>query len=147
MKIKKTSLFLFIGLVIGILLGLVISLSYLKYYPEYKQKSEINSYKKKLVDSIICEYNCPLQEQNNSGKIQMIPEANCVETCTKDFKSLPNLYSNENLNQDNFIVEIQNVITECKKRSTQNFVLNNTEFFPCNAQELSKLSEKFSYLK
>ncbi len=146
MKLKKTSIFLIIGLILGLIIGIIGSMAYLKYYPQNKQNSEINSYKKKLIDSIICEYNCPLVEQNNFGKIQLIPESTCVESCTKDFKALPNLYSKEQLNEDNFIVEIQNVITDCKKRSTQNLILNNTEFFPCNAQELSRLSEKYSYL-
>ncbi|PIN89539.1 hypothetical protein COU57_06095 [Candidatus Pacearchaeota archaeon CG10_big_fil_rev_8_21_14_0_10_32_14] len=147
MKLKKTSMFLVTGLILGLIIGIIASISYLKYYPEYKQKSEINSYKKKLIGSIICEYNCPIIEQNISGKIQLIPDSSCVESCTKDFKALPNLYSNEQLNGDNYILEVQNVITECKKQSTQNFILNNTEFFPCNSRELSKLSDKFDYLK
>jgi len=78
--------------------------------------------------------------------MEMIPEQTCVESCTKDFKSLTKTYTNEEMNKDGFIASIQNVLSTCKAENTKNGMLNNTEYFSCNKDRFKILKDKYSYL-
>lgn len=120
-----------------------------QYIPAQKRASELQEFRKSLYDSVLCEYKCPLTLQKYKNTTQLLPEQNCVQTCTADFKvksEIINVTQIE-LNSDPLIKDISKVISACKSASIgQNNTLNNTFFFNCSVEEIDKLKDNYNYL-
>ncbi len=134
----------------------VFAISYLifNYIPNHKQATEIHSYKKALYDSVLCQYQCPLIEQNYNNKTVNAPNASCVQECSTTFKNKQlegQSFSDKDLLDDNLIKDIQSVIGNCKNESIiQNGNLPSVDSnkpFPCSITRLNSLKDKSPYLK
>ena len=144
---KRT--FMLSVLIILILIGL--ALYFLIYYPEQQKQSEINLYKKALFDSILCQYECPPENITALNQTQLLPNRNCVVECINQLKEKgyeKNQYSNEELTQDNFAVDIETIIINCRK----NNIFNDTQtpdaekITLCAIEGLRTLRQTYNYL-
>ena len=138
-----------IAVVLILIISIVIYYEY-KYLPEQNKKIKILEYKKEFYNSILCEYNCPLKLQEYKNKTQLLPEAVCVKSCTKDFKKNNNstAFSSIDLNQDNLIIDINKLVQDCKKQSLNSTTLSidNSVLFSCSVKSLKTLRQKYDYL-
>ena len=122
------------------------------YYPKIVKASKVDSFKKVAFDSIVCQYSCPLEEQEFKNKTQMLPNTECVTQCASAFqhdKLKYNDLTDKDLNNDNLIKDIPKLIDNCRTNSLINgtFQLENEKYFPCVSQNLETLKEQYSYLK
>ena len=132
-KIRKSTLYISIALLALILSSL---LFYSIYLPKKSFNDDLNFYKKSLFDSTLCQYSCPLQEQEFQGRSQFFPLRPCVQKCLEDLAAL-NLdgtkFSDQDLGNDNLIKDLGDSISNCRNSSIINqddpSVLENSKFF------------------
>ena len=148
MELKKKTLII---IVIAVILILGIGyFAYYKYIPAYKKNAEIQAYKKSLYESVVCEYSCPLSEQVYKNKTQMLPNNECIKSCTEEFKANYGSTSPTDKEKalDGFFDDLSLVISACKKLSTgeNSTEIDNARFFECTSTQLGNMDEKYRYL-
>lgn len=151
---KKQWAYGIIAIAIIITLAISVYVYNLDNVDKTKRTSDINSYKKNLYETVICQYSCPLKLQDYQNKTQLLPDFNCVADCTKNFKSkfstetLNNLnFTKEELARDNFFNDIETIVENCKTTSVDSYSgMNNSKFFSCSIQGLKQIKENYSYL-
>jgi hypothetical protein len=155
MKRSKNNNFMafVIILIVVVALGVYVYESDQTY--KVKRNSDLLSYKKSLYETVFCQYNCPLKFQLYQNKTQLLPDLECVKNCTIDFKkkySPTNLnklnFTKQELGNDNFFNDIELLVENCKKQSTNpSSIINNSEFFSCSIKGLELVKERYNYLK
>lgn len=142
-----------------IILIVIISLGVYIYESEHannvKRNSDLLDYKKSLYGTVFCQYSCPLKFQLYQNKTQLIPDLDCVKNCTADFKKKYNSavlnklnFTKQELANDNFFNDLELLIENCKKQSTDPAsLINNSQFFGCSVKGLELVQEKYNYLK
>jgi|SRR3989344_1661850 len=147
MQIKKKTLSIIVIIILILGLGYF---AYYKYLPTYKRSIEIQAYKKSLYESVVCEYSCPLSEQVYKNKTQMLPNNECIKSCTEEFKANYGSTSPTDKEKalDGFFDDLSLVISACKKLSTgeNSTEIDNTRFFECASTQLGNMDEKYGYL-
>lgn len=158
---KKTLLYSLIILIIAALF-----LYYgLEYLPEKNKVDNINTYKKAIYDSILCQFTCPLLPSISQNTTVFLPDQLCQKICIAELKA-KNLnttkYSQQDLISDNLATDINNIILDCKNLHTikhpivnetssnntsQTIPINTTAYFPCVKQGLNGLQDKYPYIK
>ena len=123
-----------------------------KYYPEMKKENEVNAFYKILV----CQVNCPLTPQfvPQTNRTEAVPDEICAQNCSASLigNDFSNIKSDELLN-DNFAVDVQNIFKECKSESqvynstVVGNAVNTAMYFACARSGLDALKESYSYLK
>ncbi|HLD98538.1 MAG TPA: hypothetical protein VI815_04385 [Candidatus Nanoarchaeia archaeon] len=147
---KKIVKILVIVIAAIIIIALVAYFGY-GYYLGTKKSQEIITYKQDVYNSILCEFNCPLTEQEFNGKKQLLPEVECVKTCSEEFRGKNYSLSTadrEFLIKDGFLTQLSTIVTSCQNQSvdvvTKN--LNISKFSSCARTNLEPLKEKYPYL-
>ncbi len=141
-----------IRLIFAIILIAIIVIGYFlyDYYQKQKRVNEINEYKKRFYEGMLCEYSCPMASQEYKNKTQMLPEINCVKACVEPFKEKysDKSFKKEELEKDSLLKDIDDAIKKCKTGSVNmnNLSLDNSAYFNCSAKGLEGLREKYSYL-
>jgi hypothetical protein len=122
---------------------------------QVKRNLDLLSYKKGLFQTVFCQYGCPLKFQLYQNKTQLIPDLDCVKNCTTEFKkeyssaALNKLnFTKQELANDNFFNDIELLVENCKKQSTDSAsLINNSQFFSCSIKGLELVRERYNYLK
>lgn len=146
-RIHKSTLII---IVVAVIIAILLSYFIFKYLPEQSKNKEIQEYKKALFDSILCQYSCQLSLQEFQNKTQMLPEASCVQNCTqalRDNQAQGEKFSNQEISSDNLILDIQNIVDNCRTENSQNISLNVQTFFPCVSGKLGSLKSTYTYLQ
>ncbi len=122
------------------------------YYPKQVKANKIDSYKKDAFNSIVCQYSCPLVEQEFQNKTQLLPNTDCVKLCATEFQNNKIKYqglSNKDLNNDDLINVTSKIIDDCRTNSLKEgtIELDNEKYFSCVSQSLETLKSQYSYLK
>lgn len=146
-KNKKFKTILFIAIILIVFIGGY----FLKDFLDKQNRiRDVNNYKKGFYEGLVCQYNCPMTLQNMSNKTQILPDIDCVKSCSNNFKQKYFGFSvkQEELQRDNLLNDIDNAIKNCKKNTinTTAFTFNNTEYFDCAAKSLTGLKINYSYL-
>ncbi len=144
---KQYKTLLFIIIIIVVFIGGY----FLKDFTDKQNRlKDVNNYKKEFYYGLVCQYNCPMSSQNISNKAQMLPDLDCVKSCSTAFKNKYSTFSvkKEELQKDNLLNDIDNVVKECKKNTinTTSMSFNNTTYFDCTAKSLDALKMNYSYL-
>ncbi len=142
---------LILTVIITILITFAISFLIFKYIPDNNQNLKIDEYRKGLYTSVLCQYSCPLSLQQFQNKTDYLPEPACAKDCTdklKNFQSITEDISNNQIKKDGLIIDMSNAITACKNKATdtKTKTINNTLFFNCSIEKLSALKNKYNYL-
>ncbi|HLC78353.1 MAG TPA: hypothetical protein VJH92_04470 [Candidatus Nanoarchaeia archaeon] len=124
-----------------------------KYLPDQKRASEVNSYKKQIFDSVVCQYSCPLKEQAIQNKTQLLPDQTCVQQCAGDLNTAKEesaKFSDNDLKTDTLYSDIEALVASCRTSSVDSSgtipKLDNVKFFDCVKQGLEGLKTNYSYL-
>lgn len=147
-KISIKSIVLVIVLII-IAAGL--AYYFLKYAPEQKKKNDINSYKKSLYESILCQYQCPMKNYTFQNQTQELQDRDCVVNCINELKNkgyLKDQFSNNEINQDSLAKDIEQVVEDCRQNSVNNStgLLDSQKITNCAISSLQALKQNYSYL-
>lgn len=142
----------FIAIIITAIITAVICWLVFSYIPDYQKNIKIQSYKRSVFNSVLCEYKCPLTNQTYVNKTILLPDQECVKNCTvnvKDDQEKLNDFSNNDLKKDGLTEELMVVVNNCKKTSSdpKTKILDNKIFFDCVIKALEGLKEKYPYLK
>lgn len=148
MKINRNlKIILFVAIIIIVFIGGYFLKDFLDKQNRIK---EVNSYKKGFYEGLVCQYNCPMSLQNMSNKTQMLPDIDCVKSCSNTFKQKFSSFSakQEELQRDNLLNDIDLAVKNCKKNTINStaYTFNNTEYFNCAAKSLDELKIKYNYL-
>ncbi|MEM3113354.1 MAG: hypothetical protein QXI33_02935 [Candidatus Pacearchaeota archaeon] len=146
-QIKTISIILTTIIITLLIIGFVFV-----YYPKQVKANKIDSYKKDVYSSILCQYSCPLKEQEFQNKTQMLPDTECVKQCTLDLQIKKSRYTGirgTDLGNDELVKDVSKVIDDCRTSSLigDTFTLDNEKYFPCVTQKLESLKDKYDYLK
>ncbi len=144
---KQYKKILFIAIIIIVFIGGY----FLKEFLDKQNRiKDVNDYKRGFYAGLVCQYSCPMSLQNINNKTQMLPDVDCVKSCSTAFKSKFSTFSvkKEELQRDNLLADIDNVVKDCKKNTinTTAYSFNNTAYFNCAAKTLSGLKMNYSYL-
>ncbi len=150
-KISKTVLYIIAAVIITFL----VTSAAFTYIPKYQKSSELNSYKKQLYDSLLCQYSCPLIDQTYDNKTQLLPDQVCVQTCTASLKAEQAKgikFTNEDLINDNLITDVEGIVKKCRTltttlKNTTIATIDNEKFFTCVKTDLESVKETYAYLK
>ena len=150
-SIKFSKKVLVISAIVLVLLILG-SIYYFKILPAQKKQSEIKEYKKALYDSILCQYNCPMQNYTIQNQTQTIQNHECVVQCINGLKGkgyIKNQYSNNEINDDSLAEDIQAIVANCRQNSVDSKTnLPDSQLTTdCAISGLENLKEKYPYLK
>jgi len=109
---------------------------------------EINVYKKALFDSTVCQYTCPLTEQEFQGTQQLLPDRACITTCVNNLKEsgFNNTAKEYNLLLDPMVADVESTIINCRVSNTEDEKINNEDFFTCSGKDLELLRGSYEYL-
>ncbi len=145
---KEYKTMIFIVVIIAVFVGGY----FLKDFLDKQNKArDVNNYKRGFYDGLVCQYSCPMSLQNLSNKTQMLPDVDCVKSCSAAFKNKFASFSvkKEELQKDNLLNDIDNVVKGCKKNTinTTANTFNNTAYFNCAVKSLSGLKMNYSYLE
>ncbi len=144
---KQYKTIIFIAIIVIVFIGGYFLKDYIDKQTRLK---DVNQYKKGFYDGLVCQYSCPMSLQNVSNKTQMLPDVDCVKSCSAAFKSKFASFSvkKEELGKDNLLTDIDNVVKECKKNTinTTSMSFNNTRYFNCAVKSLNDLKMNYSYL-
>jgi len=151
MKNKKSDRKYLITIILVIAL---IVLSFLIYNKSNGDNdSDLNNYKKALYESVLCQYSCPLIEQEFNNITQYLPLKPCVESCINQFRALglnDTKFSDETLINDNLVKDIEITIRACKLSSSEEMNntqrINNEIFFKCSVDGLNSIKSNYTYL-
>ena len=150
-KIKKDY---FIISLILILLIIFASVYFFYYKPKQEHEQSLVAYKKGIYDSVLCQYSCPLVEQEFQKTNQSLPSSECVQECTNTLKALNisgTQFSDAELLKDSLFADLDLAIRNCQennKEIVENItIVNNSGFFECVKPEISSLKENYEYLK
>src|SRR3989344_8252860 len=151
MKNKKSDRKYLITIILVIAL---IVLSFLIYNKSNGDNdSDLNNYKKALYESVLCQYSCPLIEQEFNNITQYLPLKPCVESCINQFRALglnDTKFSDETLINDNLVKDIEITIRNCKLSSSEEINnsqrINNEIFFKCSVDGLNSIKSNYTYL-
>ena len=141
-----------ITIVIVVLIIAIAASYYLfSYYPKQQKTLQVKEYKKILFDSMLCQYNCPLENQTIANKTGLWPAKVCVDSCTSDF--IAKNYSAADITQkdvstDDLLVDISYLMNDCKRTGSNgnSSILFNGKIFDCIKNGLPALKDKYSYL-
>ena len=114
-KINKNVLY---AIIITVIVTFAIAYIIFSYYPEMQKTKTINSYKKSMYDSVLCQYKCPVDVQITSNKTQYYPNPECVKNCTTAFTALekaPKSFTDDDLANDNLINDMGKAVNDCGK--------------------------------
>jgi len=147
LKVKRQTLYI----IIAVIITAVVTSAFFIYYPKYQGNNEINQYKKALYDSVLCQYSCPLVDQVVQNTTQKLPEQACVQACTEKLRTINidgNKFSNSDLQNDNFVKDVESGITNCRTESlnTTTLKVENERFFSCSINFLQSVKDNYSYL-
>jgi len=108
----------------------------------------VEEYKKAIFDSVVCQYNCPLVEQEIQGTNQLAPEQACVQQCSQKLSIYDsNKFTREEMAQDNLIIDITKTASECRTQNVKEDKINMAVFFPCVENNLNSLKQIYPYLQ
>ncbi len=148
-KITKKTFYLIIA---GLVFVLVAGYFGFGFYKEKAWENEVNSYKKFLYDSTVCQYSCPLEEQQIGNSSLLLPEKECVTSCLEGFRNSgidANKFSNNDLMKDGLVLDIQDKVVACKRDSAN--LTGEREraesFVSCVGNSLRELKETYGYLE
>jgi hypothetical protein len=138
-----------IWVILAVVLTLLISAYFFYYMPKQNRIADINDYKRGLYQSSLCQYTCPLTMQTLNNLSQILPEVNCVQNCSAEFKAKfgdGESFSNKELENDDLFKDVLSSINACKTLSAVNSTLNNSLFFPCVSEKMISLNQTYLYL-
>ena len=147
LKLKKQTIYI----VIAVIVTLILTSAFFIYFPKYQLNKEINTYKKAMYGGVLCQYDCPLIPQTTNNATQLLPDKICIQVCTAKFQQL-NIngakYSNEELQNDNFIKDIGDGVGNCRTKAANltTLKIDNPAFFNCTVDFLESLPQNYSYL-
>ena len=112
----------------------------------------INEYKKLGYESLLCQYNCPLELQTLNNKTQLLPNSACVEACSQKLKQAnvsSDIFSANDLKNDNLFSDITNAVNICKTESVNktSLTMDNRVYFNCVSEKLKSLAVTYPYVK
>ncbi len=131
---------------------IAVVIGYSIYSNKNKKETEIQKYKTAVYDSLVCQFSCPTKEANINNETHIIPDSSCTNKCESRLKAMNyknDTYSANELLTDNFFVDVDKAISQCKKENTNTIdqALNYTTYFPCNLKKIDTLRENYSYLR
>jgi len=145
---KQIKTLLFIAIIIIVFIGGYFLKDFLDKQNRIK---DVNDYKKGFYDGLVCQYSCPMSLQDISNKTQMLPDVDCVKSCSAAFKQKYSSFSakKEELQRDKLLDDIDNLVKDCKKTTINatSITFNNTQYFDCATKSLSGLKTNYSYLE
>jgi len=147
---KKKTYMLLAGILIIGLLGVAYALAFLPAQEEREFNEGVNDYRKRLYDSTVCQYSCPLVEKDFLGKQQLVPEETCFNECVltykpENFEEEP--YTNEKLLDDGMIGDIEYIVLNCRDENLDlEDELDTESFFDCSLDRFEGLRDKYDYL-
>jgi hypothetical protein len=144
---KKISIIL-IAVILVCAVGVYAYRSHDEALKSQKRSAEVKDYQKQMLESMICEYGCPLKLQLYHNNTELLPEAKCVKNCTKEFVSSQKEknITKEEMNKGNFMNDMQKIIQECKMTATNvtEMKIDNAQFFPCTEDNLKNMTSRFN---
>ena len=133
---------------------LIIAIAALAYFfviqPQQAEARELETFKKALFDSTLCQYSCPLEEQFFQERDQLLPTRECINACIAELTDL-NLnagqFSDFDLAKDDLVGSIEETIVTCREGAQLNETeIDNEAFFSCAADGLSSIKSQYPYL-
>lgn len=148
LKISRKILYVSLCVVVVLLIAGYFGID---YYKEKKWSDEVNSYKKLLYESTLCQYSCPLEQQTLGNSSLLLPSQECVTGCLDVLRNSTidvNAFSNNDLMNDGLILDIQDRVIECKKDSINMTTERERaeRFVGCVGNSLGELKETYNYL-
>src|SRR3989344_6743203 len=120
-KISKRSI-LIMGAIVLVLLAAIYYFVY--YVPQQKMIADVEAYKKALYDSILCQYNCPLEDVVTMNQTQPnIQNRDCVLACIQQLKDKgyqKAQYPQEELEKDKIAEDVQKIVVGCQNEGMNN---------------------------
>lgn len=148
---KKTLKIAFISLFSILLIGLILYFG-IGYYIANQKINLANQYKIDVYNSMLCEFNCPLSDQEYQGEMMKLPELECVKTCSEEFR-LKNYTITANdkeiILKDGLLDKISTIVNDCKTKglNQESLKLDVEVFSNCSREMLIPLKDQYTYLK
>lgn len=141
-----------IALIVIIVAVLAFAAAYyiFSYMPKQQKAMEVREYKKILYTSMLCQYNCPLENQTLKNKTVLLPSKLCIDECTSEF--IAKNYTADSITQkdvsdDKLLPDISAIMNDCKSSATVNFTkVNTVQAFSCVRDKLEGLKSNYTYL-
>lgn len=138
--------------ILGIVIILAsVGLSFTKLAAVSFADEEINSYKKAIYESLVCQYSCPTEGKEYNGEIVQFLVTSCTTTCIEELKTKGferDEYPADVLDDDNLLLDIDNLLKVCREQTMkENNIPDNSAFYACAIENLSSLKENYNYLK
>lgn len=116
---------------------------------EYDE-AEVQSYKKAVYDSLVCQYECPTEEQEFQGTTQPFLVRSCVERCTSIIEERGfdrEQFPGEALLQDRLFSDLDNRLSECRQTHVdEEGFPQNGPFYDCVSVSLDEIRSQYEYL-
>ncbi|MEK6890940.1 MAG: hypothetical protein AABX03_02280 [Nanoarchaeota archaeon] len=150
-KINKKIVKIFVIVMAAVIIVALAAYFGYGYYLGTKKSQEIVTYKEDIYNSVLCEFNCPLTQQQFNNKTQLLPGVECVKNCSAEFREKNyslSVSDKEFLLKDGFLDELSLIVKNCQNQSMDASAknLNISQFSSCARTNLEPLKEKYPYL-